>query len=162
MKLQRCGGGGTTAASEQSLREKELSPLWDRSRLFSRRRYSRAGSSVDSLNRVRFRAIFAATQTEVTNKLRVLPHTIHIRRHNESDDRLLGTLPLSDHRRRVTKRRLFNVRFFRGNRKIARELRSRVVRGCLSVMSQQQRVPYDRRGIVGLFWHSWQCEPFPH
>ena len=62
----------------------------------------------------------------------------------------------------MKKRRLFDVRFFVGNRKIARELRSRVVRVCLSGESIWQRVPYDRRGIVGLFWHSWQCEPFPH
>jgi hypothetical protein len=36
VKLRRCGGGGTTAASEQSLREKELNPLRDRSRMFGR------------------------------------------------------------------------------------------------------------------------------
>ena len=39
---------------------------------------------------------------------------------------------------------------------------TRVVRACLPENSFRQKSPYDRRGRVGLFRHSWQCEPFPH
>ena len=100
-----CGFGAIAPGKEQA-------PIRDRSRMFSRRRNSRAGSSIDSLNRVRFRAIFAAVNSEVTNKLRVLPHSIHVPRHNESEACLLGTLSLSVRRRRVSKRRLFRCPLF--------------------------------------------------
>ncbi len=94
--------------------------------------------------------------------IREKPHTIHILRHNRSENRLLGTLLQSVFRRRVKKRWISGcpLLYEQSEDCLHTPFLSRA--GLFACGFPMQRVPYDRRGRVGLFWHSWQCEPFPH